>query len=250
MKKIILCLVGIIFAGFSEFVSAEDDMMMLIDRMAKVSRQYNGRTICSEGGRRTLGDLAKALDEYTEAHLSWRGKNNVSDKDIYLSQIRYFPCPFNPRLAPVKHAVNGDLTGHWELVPASLKIKINLFERDPFPSNCEYFAFSEDGDMRSFQMITTDTCPSVAASDFEKIKALPKVIDWRLGSDGMLKITRTDIPNYIELWDAFVVTSSFSQAGVMFEPGDLLLFMDQFMQKKREEIGTLYFRQFRKIAGK
>lgn len=248
MRKIILCLVVAFSATLTGCSTtrplASFDTIMFT---SKTVDQYRGKSICPPDGTKVSG-LATALDTYVEAHPSWKG-NSVTDKDIYLALISYFPCPFNPKLAPVKHAVNNDLTGHWELVPASLKIKTNLFERDPFPSTCEYFSFSEDGDMRSFQIKTPGTCPSVSASDFKKTKTLPRVIDWKLGTDGMLKVTRSDIPNYIELWKPFIVTSTFSQSGVMFEPGDLLLFMDQFMQKKGEEVGTLYFRQFRKIAG-
>jgi hypothetical protein len=252
MHKNIFCLIVFLtatLAGCStptHFVSptmgATLDTVM---QMATVADNYKGKSICANGA--TMGDLGKVAEEYSKSHPEKGGR--LSDKDIYLSLASHYPCPFNPKLAPVKQAASTDLIGHWELAPASLKIKTNVFQRDPFPSNCEYFAFSEDGDMRSFQMITPDPCPSVTASEFSKIKNLPKVIDWKLGSDGLLRITRSDIQNYIESWEAFIVTSSFSQSGVEFKPGDLLLFMAQFNKMKKEEIGTLYFRQFRKMAG-
>ena len=253
MKKFILCVVATlasIITGCSTTPTHSVSPTMGItmhtaEVMAGISVEYKGKSICTNGA--TMGGMGNALTEYSKAHPDKRGE--FSNKDLYLFLSSNYPCPFNPKLAPVKNAVSADLVGRWELVPASLKIKTNIFQRDPFPSNCEYFSFYEDGDMRSFQMITPDTCPSVTVSDFKKAKALPKVIDWKLGVDGALKITRTDIPGYIESWDAFIVTNSFSQAGVEFKPGDLLLFMTQFNKMKKEEIGTLYFRQFRKMVG-
>ena len=254
MKKYILCLVATlvaIFTGCSTLtkpVSPIDSIVL----MGKMATEFEGKSICT-GGAKTGGlgqvfsEYSKALSEYTQAHPDKGGM--LSDKDIYLSLVSHFPCPFDPKLAPVGHAVSADLVGHWELVPASLKIKTNAFQQDPFPSNCEYFSFFQDGEMHSLQIMIKGACPSLVAADFRQAKAPPKVIDWKLGSDGMLKITRTDIPSHVELWEAFIAISSFSQYGVTFEPGDLLLFMAQFNQRKKEDRGTLYFRQFRKMAG-
>lgn len=210
--------------------------------------QYAGKTICANFVN--IGGIIESFNEYSRAHPekdSWH-----SLKDIYQFLASNHPCPFNPALKPVRHAANNDMVGRWELVPASLEIKINVFQRDPFPQNCEYFSFYEDGDMRSFQMLTKNACPVVTAEDFKNAKALPKAINWKLGSDGLLKITRTDNPTYVESWEAFIVTSPFYHHAInkiQFKPGDLLLFMTKFNNVKREEVGTLYFRQFRKMAG-
>lgn len=229
---------------------------------AEMAKKYDGKTICMPE-RTVMGEIDAALNDYV-GYLPKKNnlpsnslliepdilkKYSVSDKDIYLALANKFPCPFKPKLVQMFRASSSELIGQWSLVPDSLKIKTNLFEQDPFPSNCEYFLFSEGGDMRSLQLITKDACPSVTAKDFKVAKELPKVIDWKLGPDGMLKITRTDNPNYIELWETYIVTTSFSQSGVQFKTGDLLLFMAQFNQKKKEGIGTLYFRQFRKTTG-
>ena len=228
-----------------EGMSQSASPMDTIGLMAKMASDYDGKSICAKSAK--MMELAQALQEYSSAHPEKGGR--LFQKDIYVSLIERFPCPFNPKQAPVRRATNTDLFGYWELVPESIKIKTNSFRKDPFPSNCQYFSFSEDRDMRSIGMIINDACPSVTVTDFKAAKALPKVIDWKVESNGILEITRTDIPNYIESWEAFIAISSFTQSGVTFKPGDLLLFMAQFGQTKKDGIGTLYFRQFRKLAG-
>lgn len=246
MKRLVLCLVSLFVVVLSNHaLSQSASPMDTMSLMAKMTVDYEGKSICAKGAN--MMGLAEALQEYSRVHPE-KG-DRLSPKDIYVSLIERFPCPFNPHQAPLRRATNTDMFGYWELVPESLKIKTNSFRKDPFPSNCQYFNFSEDRDMRSIDMIINDACPSIAPSDFKAAKALPKVIDWKLEANGMLEITRTDIPNYIESWEAFITTGSFTQSGVTFKPGDLLLFMAQFGRTKRDGIGTLYFRQFRKVAG-
>lgn len=246
MKKLILHLTSLtVMLVSAQALSQSASPMDTMGLMAKMTGDYDGKSICAKGA--TMMGLAQALQEYSMAHPE-KG-DRLSPKDIYVSLIERFPCPFNPKEVPLRHATNTDLFGYWALVPESLKIKTNSFRKDPFPSTCQYFSFAEDRDMRSIDMITNDACPSVTAADFKAAKALPRVIDWKVGPNGMLEITRTDIPNYIESWEAFIATNSFTQSGVTFKPGDLLLYMAQFGQTKRDGIGTLYFRQFRKLAG-
>ena|GEM_PF-5723860 len=246
MKKLALYLASLAVMLLSgHALSQPVSPMDTINLMAQMVSDYDGKSICAKSAK--VMELAQALHNYSTAHPE-KG-DRLSQKDIYISLIERFPCPFNPKQAPVRRATNTDLFGYWELVPESIRIKTNLFRKDPFPSNCQYFFFSEDRDMRSIDMIVNDACPSVTVTDFKAAKALPKVIDWKVESSGNLEITRTDIPNYIESWDVFIATTSFTQSGVTFKPGDLLLFMAQFGQTKRDGLGTLYFRQFRKFAG-
>lgn len=231
-------------------VSAPMDTLVSIDALvkaAKLSLHYKGKSICAKDA--IARDLAQAIANYSITRPDKGGE--LSNEEIYLALISHFPCPFNPKKAPVRHAVTTDLIGHWELVPASFKLNPQIFQNEIFPSNCQYFAYAEDGKRLSIDMITKGTCPTVTISDLQKLKAFPKTgtIDWKLEPKGMLKITSTVIPTYIESWETFIVDSPFSRDGVMFEPGNLLMFLNQYNQAKGEEVGTLYFRQLRKMAG-
>lgn len=183
MKNYVFLIVGL-FAIHSACATpkapiSDEEKFNLILGMAS-DPQYAGKTICANFVK--IGEIVDSFDEYSRANPekdSWH-----SLKDVYKFLANNHPCPFNPALKPVRLATNSDMVGRWELVPASLKHKINVFQRDPFPQNCEYFSFYEDGDMRSLQMITKDACPSVTASDFKAAKVLPKVIDWKLGGEG------------------------------------------------------------------
>ena len=48
-----------------------------------------------------------------------------------------------------------------------------------------------------------------------------KTAQWEMMHDGRVRITRTDIKNYIEEWDIYVVKKDFEFAGVKFKQGDL-----------------------------
>lgn len=238
MLKLISALVAIV-AALPSAVLAQASPMDTIDYMVKLSTDYSGRTICSNGA--VLRVFGEALTEYSQAHPE--KKDSLSNQDVYEALAARFPCPFNPSQVSTTAANADALVGFWALVPESIVLSPKIFKQDPFPSNCEYFGFYQDNALRSMQMITRESCPTVKEGDFSR---LPKVISWRLEKNS-LEIKRSDIPSYVEVWEPYVVTKNFTHKGIEFRQGDLLMFMAQFNQTKKDRIGNLYFRHLRRL---
>lgn len=238
MLKLISALVAIVVA-LPSVALAQASPMDTIMYMANLATEYSGKTICSNGA--VMGEFGKALAEYSRAHPE--KNDSLTNQDVYEALVARFPCPFNPSQVSSTPANTDSLAGFWSLVPESIALSPKIFKQDPFPSNCEYFGFYQDNALRSIQMITRDSCPTVKAEDFSRI---PNVISWRL-EKGLLEIKRSDSPSYVEVWESYVVTKNFSHKGIEFRQGDLLMFMAQYNQTKKDRIGNLYFRHFRRL---
>jgi hypothetical protein len=219
---------------------AQASPMDTIDYMAKLATEFDGKTICDN--KATIGELANALAEYSRAHPE--KKDMLSNQDVYDALTNRFPCPFNPTTFSAVPATAENLVGHWALVPESIGLGPQIFKQNPFPSNCEYFKFDQDKSLRSIQMITPRSCPAVKPDDFSLI---PKIISWKL-EKASLEIRRADNPSYVEVWEPYVVTKNFVHKTVEFKPGDLLMFMAQFNEVKKNGIGNLYFRHLRPLC--
>ena len=48
-----------------------------------------------------------------------------------------------------------------------------------------------------------------------------KIVHWALLGEGRVQITRTDVKDYVEEWNIYVVQKDFEFAGVKFKRGDL-----------------------------
>lgn len=218
---------------------AQTSPMDTFDYMVKLGAEYGGKTICGNGA--VMGEYGQALAEYSNAHPE---KNDrLTNQDVYAALVARFPCPFSPTKVPVNAASVEALNGYWASVQQSKTLTPNIFKQDPFPSKCEYFAFNQDGTLDSVQVSTPERCPTVKAEDFSGI---PKVLTWRLDRRS-LEIRRNDHPRYIEVWEPYVVAKDFSHKGSEFKQGDLLMFMAQFNDTKKDGIGNLYFRHMRRL---
>jgi len=238
MLKLISALISI-FIAYPSVALAQASPMDTFDYMAKLTTEYNGKTICDN--KATMGVYGEALAEYSLAHPE--KNDSLSNQDVYEALTTRFPCPFNPSHVSATKANADALVGFWALVPESIALSPKIFKQDPFPSNCEYFGFYQDNALRSIQMTTRESCPAVKAEDFSRI---PRVISWRLEKNS-LEIKRSDSPSYIEVWEPYVVTKNFTHRGIEFKQGDLLMFMAQFNQTKKDRIGNLYFRHLRRL---
>lgn len=213
--------------------------MDTFDYMVKLGTEYAGKTICDNGA--VMAEYGQALADYSNAHPE---KNDrLTNRDVYDALVTRFPCPFSPSKIPANAASAEALNGYWGSVQESKALTPKILKQDPFPWKCEYFSFNQDGTLGSIQISTPEKCPTTKGEDFLR---LPKAITWRLGS-GSLEIRRNDDPRYIEIWEPYIVAKNFSHKGVEFKQGDLLLFMAQFNDTRKDRIGNLYFRHMRRL---
>lgn len=73
-------------------------------------------------------------------------------------------------------------------------------------------------------MASVPECPYKRAADIDAVRGLPRVVSWALLRDGRISVTRTDVPNHIEEWDAYAVIAPFSFGDVLFVPGELVTY--------------------------
>ena len=147
-------------------------------------------------------------------------------------------------------ASEDDIPGSWEIAPVPAELQSNFFDKDPWPSKCQWYLYAKDGVLKSFYKSGPEvTCEKMAATDLQKdMEGVPAVQHWHFarnnaGNKTAVFVDRTDVSNYVEAWEVHVVTSPMVQYGVTFDKGDLLLCL---VNTKLEKI--MYVRHLRKLS--
>lgn len=122
-----------------------------------------------------------------------------------------------------RFATRDEIVGYWELVQWTDDAK-SRNRKNPWPLPYQYFAFYKDGGM-TYKM-SNESSPTTQ-QDLDKVRKSSRAnISYVLRADGMMLVTRTDMPNYKELWGVNLITKAFSGRGVDFLPGDLVMSLD------------------------
>ena len=141
-----------------------------------------------------------------------------------------------------------DIPGAWEIASLPTELQPKYFDQDPWPSKCQWYLYEKDGVLKSFERNGPNvTCEKMSATELQKgLERVPAVQQWRFlrnnaGNKSAVAVTRTDVPNYGELWEVHVVTSPIVQYGIAFDKGDLLLCLVNQGQS------IIYVRHLRKL---
>jgi len=142
-----------------------------------------------------------------------------------------------------------DIPGAWEIAPVPAELQPKFFDKDPWPSKCQWYLYAKDGVLKSFDKSGPNiTCEKMSAAALEKgLETVPAVQHWHFvrnnaGTKTAVFVDRTDVPNYVEAWEVHVVTSPVVQYGVAFDKGDLLLCLANMKLEK-----IIYVRHLRKL---
>ena len=68
-------------------------------------------------------------------------------------------------------------------------------------------------------------CPFRKAADLNPARKAPRVASWAMAADGRLRVTRSDIKDYVEEWDVYVVTKAFQALNMEIKAGDLVAYL-------------------------
>lgn len=142
-----------------------------------------------------------------------------------------YPCPFSPERDELKPAIQKDIEGAWLFPESSQKLRLNLnsvaFRTNPIPSKCDAVVYYPDGEMRAAEIkekvsLIALTCPFINTKNiYSLLPSGQKIVHWALLGEGRVQITRTDVKDYVEEWNIYVVQKDFEFAGVKFKRGDL-----------------------------
>jgi hypothetical protein len=211
----------------SSVAIAQQPPIDLVDKViADLFRRQSGMSLCMPQGasresvRAALKDRLNGLDT----------NNDQNANAIAIAVYTTFPCPFSPYRNELRRATEKDIEGVWLYPETSQKLRFGpkssrWSKNAAMPIKCESVAFYPAGEARTVQIVGQQKACFSSAKNMDVIhQSNPKVESWQMIKEGMVKISRTDVPNHIEEWEAFSVVKPFEMWKVQFKEGDLLAF--------------------------
>ena len=150
----------------------------------------------------------------------------------------------------IRPATQLDIEGAWQLVGFPASLQPNLLGANPWPSDCQWFAYRKDGVFKTLSRITAPCPPLTAAILSSNPLASPANlpdISWKFetvkaSGEGYIVISRSDKKSYHEIWQADMVQRDFEDGDVDFLQGDLIL---SLVDPKTNR--ALWFRHLRRL---
>jgi hypothetical protein len=142
-----------------------------------------------------------------------------------------FPCPFSPYRAELLPATAKNVEGVWlfphDSQPYRYGPSSSQQPTDPKDAvSCEAVGYYPGGELRNGVVMGANTpCPFHKAADLAAARKRPRVASWAMGPNGRLKVTRSDVKDYIEEWDVYVATKSFAALNLEIKVGDLIAYL-------------------------
>ncbi|MBN3782628.1 hypothetical protein G3O06_34590 [Burkholderia sp. Ac-20345] len=131
----------------------------------------------------------------------------------------------------VHPASQREIEGDWQLARFPDALQAKILRANPWPSECQWFAYRKDGVFKSLSRPAAP-CPPLTATDmdappFASPPNLPE-ISWKYetveaSGEGYIVISRSDKKGYHEIWQADIVQNSFQKGDIDFVQGDLIL---------------------------
>lgn len=127
-----------------------------------------------------------------------------------------------------RNATAEEISGNWQLL--SLPPELQPTSTNPWPADCQYFSYRTNGELKSVSKLRSPCDFPTSEKLDEIVQTLPKTVSWcydrgRANEVGLIVVTRSDVTNYVEVWNPNFVVRSFEFGTVEFRPGDLLLFL-------------------------
>ena len=141
-----------------------------------------------------------------------------------------FPCPFSPYRPELLRATAKDTEGAWlfphDSQPYRYGPKSPQQPTDPAKAiACEAVGFFPNGELRTGAVLGAKrACPFRKAADLNPARKAPRVASWAMVSDGRIRITRSDLKDYVEEWDVYLATKTFHALNMEIMAGDLVMF--------------------------
>ena len=146
-----------------------------------------------------------------------------------------------------RNASAKEIEGYWQLLPLPDQLEPKVLPSNPWPSECQWFAYGSDGQMKSVDKLR-GPCDSQSKAQLEQLfNSIPAVISWQYDlspvyQKGALIIKRSDVKGYGEIWEPQIVVKPFTNGGVEFQTGDLLLYLANPQSHK-----IIWIRHLRKV---
>jgi len=195
---------------------------------------YRNKTLCMLGTV-PIATVRKLVVEQLKASGLAEGATATAQQ-VEAAVWTRFPCPFSPYRAELIPANAKDVAGVWLFPHDSQPYRYGA-ESTQQPAtqaqaiSCEAVAFYPGGEYRTGAVAGANTrCPFQTAADMNPARKRPRVAQWAMVSDGRLRVTRTDIPDYAEEWDIYLATKGFQALNMEINAGDLVAF-------RRGEVG-------------
>lgn len=194
-------------------------------------KALEGNTLCSVGSV-----PVNAIRDRVVEHLKATGAGESVTQDVVEKALwTLFPCPFSPFRPELITATAKDIEGVWLFPYDSQPYRYGPKspQQPTTPDQavaCEAVAYYPGGELRTGVVLGAKSpCPFRKAADLAPARKRPRVAGWTMDSDGRLKVTRSDIKDYIEEWDVYSVTRTFQSLNMEIKAGDLVAF------KRREK---------------
>ena len=185
---------------------------------------HQGKTLCMLGNV-PVGTVRSMVVEQLKAF----GVTSAATQQQVESAVwTRFPCPFSPFRTEVLPATAKDIEGVWLFPYDSQPYRFG--PRSPFQptdpakaSACEAVGYFPKGELRTGLVLGAKTaCPFRKAADLNPARKAPIIATWSMVSDGRLRVTRSDVKDYIEEWDVYTVTRGFVALNMEIKAGDLI----------------------------
>jgi hypothetical protein len=146
-----------------------------------------------------------------------------------------------------RNASAEEIEGYWQLVPLPEQLEPKLLPTNPWPAECQWFSYGSNGQLKSFDKLH-GPCEQQSKAQLEQVfNAIPAVVSWQYDMSPVyhkaaLIIKRSDVKGYGEIWEPQIVVKPFTNGGVTFQAGDLLLYLADMHAHK-----MVWIRHLRKI---
>lgn len=146
-----------------------------------------------------------------------------------------------------RNASADEIEGYWQLVPLPDQLEPKLLPTNPWPAECQWFSYGSNGQLKSFDKLR-GPCEEQSKAQLEQVfNAIPAVVSWEYDMSpvyhkAVLIIKRSDVKGYGEVWEPQIVVKPFTNGGVAFQTGDLLLYLADMHTHK-----MVWIRHLRKI---
>lgn len=196
------------------------------DTILDLFQRHNEKYLCLSSDS-SLPIIRQSITDYIKSN---GGNIPASADDTAIAAYTLYACPFTPYREELRLANAKDITGVWLYPESSQKLRFGpqspMWEQTKqLPIKCESVAYYDGGEARNAQITGRLSCPFSTAKDMDMSRKNPNIVQWKMLSDGKLKITRTDLLNHIEEWEVFTVTMPFEAATIQFDQGDLVAYL-------------------------
>jgi hypothetical protein len=183
--------------------------------------------------------------------LNARAGETVTQDAVEKAVLTLFPCPFSPLRPELVAATAKNIAGVWlfpyDSQPYRYGSKSPLQPTSPDQAiSCEVIGYYAGGELRTGTSMGAKTpCPFRKAADVDPARKRPRVANWKMTSNGHLKVTRSDIKDYVEEWDIYLVTKAFQVLNMEIKARDLVAFRRS--EKDSDRNASTEFRHLQRL---